>query len=864
MFDAGSIIGHLKLDVGGWNNKLKQTLNNTTADVKRSMATMASNMRQLGMSLSFVGAGITATTTMITKVGAGAEDAINKLSVTARNAGIDLSKSQSELKDFFNDIRENTSQAVTDTTALLGKFIPYTNDLSKAMEAVKLSSELAAAGVMDFETSVRAVGAAYQGNFMLLERSIKIFSDYERAQFKSMTSDEQRVFMFEKLRKAYGGIALEEAQSVTGRLRQMQNAFGDFWEEVGMASNKYLYPYIVKIKNSLIILQDWVAAHGEIAGKIVSSLAIAGTAMLAFGSSIWVASKAMTALKVIITAMNVLFSPLTIAIVGVGAATYALRAMWVNNFMNIKQTWKEFVDIVKVGWDKIKKWFGDETFATFVNEFSRGIQIISLYVQDLINEIERLKDVFKISPETFVLKVAAKILPIRFYKENLENAQKAESAVRAVLRKFGLETKSAFREPEARPKVATDEAIRDILNYDYRKNKQDAFTIGYGWAKEKLGEAKELASSVVDVMKVQFEKDLDSLGGIIENNFPEILDSFNKIREEWAKTIEKPEIDMTPKLMSPKIDPTWSLIADAGLKTTKELAKKLEKLQQIKVFAQMSDDLKNDAYFLEQVNDKIKSIENQLDVVGNKASALGITTSNSIQKQITELENLKQHLQNDPLAMQGVYEKIEELTMELKPKMKMWMDTVKNAFENTFNAMENTMNSFFDDVIDGNLKKGKDYFKSFCRDVLKGFGNMVSQMVRQWIAGQAQMSFSKGSSMWLMLGKMAGGFAQMPTGGGMTPQAFGSANGTSWAFYDEGGYVPRTSPAIVHAGETVLPAHLSPATQRGEAREVVIYNFLTPEAQARAMVADAPKNVIVNIVNENMLNNGSLRMRMRE
>src|SRR3989338_5381380 len=108
----------------------------------------------------------------IIKESAEEEESIRKLGVALTNVGISYKDNKERIESFADSIQKTTLYTDTQAYTLVQKLIPYTKDLNQAMEGARLATDLAASGLVDYESSAKLVGNALAGNVEQLGRYI--------------------------------------------------------------------------------------------------------------------------------------------------------------------------------------------------------------------------------------------------------------------------------------------------------------------------------------------------------------------------------------------------------------------------------------------------------------------------------------------------------------------------------------------------------------------------------------------------------------------------------------------------------------------------------------------------------------------
>jgi len=156
----------------------------------------------------------------------------------------------------FNSLREFASERqkltkysdelTLSNLRLLQTFGMDTETMKKAMVAAQ---DLASAKGIDLTTAVNLLGKAYAGNTTMMTR-YGIVLDQNRLKTEGFT------YVLEEMQKHFGGAAQAEADTYTGRLEQMKNAFGELQEVIGFA-------ILPALKDMVSSLRDMFSALAE-------------------------------------------------------------------------------------------------------------------------------------------------------------------------------------------------------------------------------------------------------------------------------------------------------------------------------------------------------------------------------------------------------------------------------------------------------------------------------------------------------------------------------------------------------------------------------------------------------------------------
>jgi len=198
------------------------------AQTEKKTKSLTSSVKSLKMSYAAAAAAI-AGVVMIGKkllsAYAQQEMAEKKLAGALRATGQYTAETQQEFLDFASGLQRVTKYGDEATLQLSQLAISMGLTTEQAKTAVKGAIGLSAAYGIDANTAMRGVSLALQGQYTLLNRYIPTLRT-------ANTEEEKRVALMKALSEGYS-IALEEANTTTGKLAQAQNEFGDALEKLG-------------------------------------------------------------------------------------------------------------------------------------------------------------------------------------------------------------------------------------------------------------------------------------------------------------------------------------------------------------------------------------------------------------------------------------------------------------------------------------------------------------------------------------------------------------------------------------------------------------------------------------------------------
>jgi len=223
---------------------------------------------------------------------------------------------------------------------------------------------------------------------------------------------------------------------------------------------------------------------------------------------------------------------------------------------------------------------------------------------------------------------------------------------------------------------------------------------------------------------------------------------------------------------------------------------------------------------------------------------------------------------------------------------KQYWDGVKVKFEDGrkvmqdwLNTVQSTLSTVFNDLLTGQLKSFKDYFRSFANAIARTWSDMLAKMVMNWVKSLANMSTSAGGGNWFssLLGGLGGIIAGIFAGGVGTTNFGLGYTPLGGIIYHHGGVVKKHEGGLEQdeviakllSNEYVLRREAAqnigkerldymnitgqvPEKKESRPVEVVIYNILDPEdVVARGIAAN--ENVIINPVVSSYNINGPMR-----
>lgn len=174
-----------------------------------------------------------------------AETTALKLSATLAANGREVDKLMERYRQFASDMQKVTIVGDDTTLSMLqqAESMGVTGDA--AMRAVKNVIAAQAAGL---PANVRMMAMLEQGNTMMLNRVLPSLRDIKDPTEKAAKAQELFAKMF--------AAATAEAQSSSGRIKQLQNDYGDFLEEIGKVVAEGIEPVVKMLSQTVKVFQS--------------------------------------------------------------------------------------------------------------------------------------------------------------------------------------------------------------------------------------------------------------------------------------------------------------------------------------------------------------------------------------------------------------------------------------------------------------------------------------------------------------------------------------------------------------------------------------------------------------------------------
>lgn len=229
MTQIGNLFGNVSLRTAQLDKDVK--------NVSKKLGGLGKDMTKLGKSLSLkVTAPIAAFGALSVKAFAEQEKSEASLRAALEASGQEVERNMVHLRQMASEIQKVTVVGDEMSLALMQQGISMGLQADKMDEATRGAIGLSKAFNLDLKMAMRASTAALQGQTEMLTRYIP--------ELKNIEDPAERVALVQQKMAEGFQIAEAEAQTTTGKMQQLKNAFGDLQETIGEILAEYLTPVV--------------------------------------------------------------------------------------------------------------------------------------------------------------------------------------------------------------------------------------------------------------------------------------------------------------------------------------------------------------------------------------------------------------------------------------------------------------------------------------------------------------------------------------------------------------------------------------------------------------------------------------------
>lgn len=200
------------------------------------------------------------------------------LRTTVENTGASFEDLAPQIQAATDALQATTSFAGDQGAAALSELTRILGDTDSALDALSVAADVAAATGLDLMKAAQFTGRVLAGETTILKRYGIVIGEGEDA--------------MEGLRRAVGGFAEQEAQTMGGQLKQLTNAWDDFRRELGFALIDSVAgaTIIDRLRMALEDATNWVQRNADVIAAWVDvvrrSFALVGRVVQLFGRAI--------------------------------------------------------------------------------------------------------------------------------------------------------------------------------------------------------------------------------------------------------------------------------------------------------------------------------------------------------------------------------------------------------------------------------------------------------------------------------------------------------------------------------------------------------------------------------------------------
>ncbi len=311
------------------------------------------------------------------KAAAESEESWAKIGKNIENSGYDVDKVKIKFQEFATATQKLTGYSDEYIATIASKFLPVIQDTTASMELTSLALDLESAGVANAESAVKALTLAHEGDITMLKRYVPSLRLADEEQIKNMSSSERATYALDALKAQFGGMAEAAGSTFSGKLRVLNETWGDFLEIVGAKILPILSVFIEKVtafvQDKLPLWIDktkeivkWLGEHKAViiivAGAIIGALLPAILSMVvAFASAAialapWVIGGALIA-GIVAGILWIIkhWEDIKEKVVEIFTAIADFFvSIWEKIKMDWELAWTSIVIVVTTIWDKIK------------------------------------------------------------------------------------------------------------------------------------------------------------------------------------------------------------------------------------------------------------------------------------------------------------------------------------------------------------------------------------------------------------------------------------------------------------------------------------------------------------------------------
>ena len=213
-------------------DKTKEALNGLKTNAESMFASIKTNWLELTAGAASI-YGVIKSLESFVDAGAKAEQVTSRMAFQISATGINYEKVKPAIDAFAESLRMTTRFSEETTREGLGKMMQYTDDLGLAMKNIKLAMDMSTQSSRDFESCIRYIGFAMNGDIEILGKLLPEFKNLGTTLGDNATKAEKAAYAFEIWNKLYSGASPKDVQTYAGAVQQLSNEYAQLKIVIG-------------------------------------------------------------------------------------------------------------------------------------------------------------------------------------------------------------------------------------------------------------------------------------------------------------------------------------------------------------------------------------------------------------------------------------------------------------------------------------------------------------------------------------------------------------------------------------------------------------------------------------------------------
>jgi len=237
-------IGETNVQIVADDKKLRKGLKSAQGQTEKSSNAMSNSIGKFGKALGALG--IAAVGASLVKLGRDAVKAFKVQETAVRGLTTGMKLQGATIREINDALKTaSTLQAKTvfgdeETIDAMKRAVATGADYTEVVKSASLAQDIASATGRDLGTIFELLGRGIQGDVTMLQRYVP--------SIKLLNKEQKTWANIQKILNAqFGGTAAKNAQTYTGQVQQMSNAWGDLQEQAGKAILVITAPAISKM-----------------------------------------------------------------------------------------------------------------------------------------------------------------------------------------------------------------------------------------------------------------------------------------------------------------------------------------------------------------------------------------------------------------------------------------------------------------------------------------------------------------------------------------------------------------------------------------------------------------------------------------